>query len=441
MVTIKHKVPDLLRAVDRLDMILRSNATYTATEFETRLRFLIANTLNECKDIMDVSIDRVDNRLKNNIEYIESTMCELEASAGVILDDFGARIAFAALGIMKPATPLFLSIEPSCIIQASNVENVVFTVRGYFPHLGVSGFEPSLILNETRATLVKPSQKECSFSIPQRILFSMDPNACVANIEIPVKNSSPHKYKLLLGIIPPSPGTISVEHTDKVAKREINPTPRSGHFHFATSHNSWQKANKNELCRIQTTPGWKVLRGSHRVQVHHNKGATALQLETENDLEVAYRAQTLYRKSKRACGELRFTLSFSEYRELDPVTVKTAVELKWNESKLLNFPPDTWKVIFTPFDQPFSREFLSPSNKDPYININSEGPGLRISTKDPTKVKRLQVTAALPDNFTDEEEPESYLKKMLVPAVSHTAFFALGYGVGYGVCRRRMANL
>ncbi len=431
MFKVRHKMPELSRAVDRLDMVLRNNYSSAIADLDVRLRFLIANTLNECRDIADQSIDKMDERLKNNIEYIESAVLALEESVGDKIEELGTRMQNAAQGVLNPS-PLFLSIEPSCIIQASNVENVVFTLRGFFPGLGTQGPKPSLVLNGTRATLVKPLQGACSFSIPQSALFSGNKEACVADVQIPFQNffgqQRVHKYRLLIGIIPPSPGKLAIEHTS-TPSTEINPTPRSSHFHYTSSHAQGQRQDTNNLCRIQASQGWKILRGSHRVEIHHNKGATSLQLEIETETEIAYRAMTFYRKSKKDCGELRFTLFFTEYRTQDLAPIQTSVELKWNESKLFGYPPGTWKVIFTPFDSTFEREFLSPSNHDPFININSEGEGLRISTKDPTKIKRLRITAAIPDNFTQEEEPESYLKKALVPAVTHAAAFAAGFGV------------
>ncbi|MBP7074160.1 MAG: hypothetical protein KBA81_02105 [Rhabdochlamydiaceae bacterium] len=439
MFTVRLKMPELSRAVDRLDLVLRNNSTYAITEFSTQMRFLIANTLNECRDIADQSIDKIDSRLKNNIEYIQAAVLALEESVGDKVAEFNTHLTYTLQTVLNPS-PFLSSIEPSCIIRTSDVGNAVFTLKGHFTGIGTPGPKPSLVLNGVRTTLINPLLAECSFSIPRSILFSGNTDACVADVEIPFQNllgrPRVHKYRLLIGIIPPSPGTIVVEHIENVAKREINPTPRSGHFHYASSHARGQRQDTNNLCRIQASPGWKVLHGSHQVQIHHNKGATTLQLEIENDAEVAYRAGTYYRKSKKECGELRFTFSFSEYREHNPDPVKTPVELQWNESKLFDYPPGTWKVIFTPFDSKFEREFLSPHIDDPFININSEEQGLRISTKDPAKIKRLRVTAALPDNFTqEEEESESYLKKMLIPAVTHTAAFAVGFGVKHVIAK------
>ncbi len=432
--TVRHKAGDLLKAVDRLNIVLKNASSHAITEADTRLRFLIANTLNASRDILDESLDKVDVQFKNNVDYIMSAVRAIEERFYDQITDFNNRLTHAAQAV-RSNKPLLLSIEPSCIIRTSNAGNAVFKLVGHFPTIGTPGLKPSLMLNGHQAILIKPLQGECSFSIPYQALFARNSDVCVAHVEIPCENvlyrRDVYKYKLLIGIIPSSPGIIVVEHTKSVNKREINPTPKSNHFHLI-SREDLGKKDQNQLCRVQATQGWKVLRGSHQLQIHHNKGDTSLQLVEENDAEVVYRAVTYYRKkSKRACGELRFTLSCTEYREsdaLEPPT-KTPVHLEWNTSQQFDYSPKTWKVIFTPFDQSFSREFLGPSTDDPFINLTFEGQGLRISTKDPAKIKRLQIAASLPEDFAKEkEEPQQNPVPPFSSIARYGAVFALGVG-------------
>jgi len=439
--TVRHEIPNLLRASERLEMALQNTSSQLVNDAGTQAGFLIANTLNSLKQIAGESIDTIDAQVKENINDIMSVVHAIEERLYDQLTEFSKRLAYPVLkSVFASSKPLLLSIEPSCIIRTSDVGNAIFKLVGHFPDVGRDGFRPSLVMNGHQATLIKPLHDECSFAIPYQSLFSKALDVCVAQVELPYSTTfafqqDSFRYKLLIGIIPSSPGAIVIEHTKSVVERVINSTPKSGHFHLI-SRKDLGRNDKNQLCRVQATEGWKVLRGSCQLHVHHNKGDTSLNLVVENETEVSYRAITYYRKSKRACGELRFEIFFSEYQENNVLEspVKIPVSLDWNNSQWLDCPPKTWKVIFTPFDQPFLREFFSPSLDDPFINIISEGQGLRISTKDPTKIKRLQVTAVLPEDFMKEEGEEDSDPAMS-SIVNYVAAFALGFGVRHFVAK------
>src|ERR1700681_1747374 len=109
VIKVRHKMPDIHKAIDRLDTMSKNVSSYVITEADTRLRFIIANTLNDAKEIMDEYLDKVDAQFKSNIDYILSAVHAIEERFYDQSAELGNRLIHAApsLGSKKP---LLLSI-------------------------------------------------------------------------------------------------------------------------------------------------------------------------------------------------------------------------------------------------------------------------------------------------------------------------------------------
>ena len=188
-------------------------------------------------------------------------------------------------------------------------------------------------------------------------------------------------YQLYIGTLPKQPGTIVLTHTVQ------NPRHTEKQFvsqqFYQTSAVDGGNNDHNDVPYLVTPDvNWNVKRNTSAFNTAWQTGVWGQSFISDDANRVHYNVTTIH-KTWGTSGQVRFTISFTEYLDdTFPTSTDENVALNWGDSKIIPYPNDTWKVTFTGFDGSVS-EYSGEEMSNPFLKIGTSGMGYTISTANP----------------------------------------------------------
>lgn len=397
---------------------------------------LIIKTLQEAyKQSATLTVNQADHVLKARISQLDLVIRNMEERNVPELNKILTSALQQAIAgsIFATNNPYVRSISPSSIVT-SQVHEFVIEFFGNFPQAADRDFQPQLTLNGHQATIFENYNAKLSFRIATAIAFKQN-NVASGMLCIPYSafvsfNRGLMKYQFEVCALPKTVGTINIESFRKEASPPVHIRKESPLFKL-NSRKRYGGKDLQQLCKLEVTSGRKMVHGSQGITWIKQSGRREFAPAEVNEKGVSYRAATFNHSKDKRSGKLYFSIFFMEYDLPDPTLVPTVtpVELEWGASKIVEFPPRSWKLIFNPFDNFPPKEFADSNYDDPYIKIEVDGPKIRLSTVDATKIKHPLSARQLNIIHTQPSQLVTNLvtQKKLPLLLTFSAGFASGY--------------
>lgn len=311
------------------------------------------------------------------IDTLTKSVEELEQKAIADAEDLANQTALIALSLpFHDSTPHVRAFSPQIAFKPpTGVDDLVFTVAGVFPQVGVEdGFEPTLALEITGADgrplpAFQPSYAtafSAQFHVPKTNFAFPTGSAARAikgHVAIPYKKScavvfrcrTEAKFPVLIGLLPSSPGNLHVTFTNTT---EDYSTQLNTSWVMHQDARTGDDLDHHQVFAPHT--GYEVIPDSVQIAVISGDGEWGLLGNCSTTLQACWRVKTVQHHCVAfICpqghdGAVNFKLSFSE-RILVPKTQSGQVDIPidWNVTSLHTFPATgalSWTAVYTDFN-------------------------------------------------------------------------------------------
>lgn len=383
---------------DRVDQTIdaaKNAGLQLEMEAGAQVRLTIENARIAYADSLNLTMDRVDQTARNTFDQISTLVGNVESKSSALLKQATATAQQIANTLpLHNNRPQVTTLVPKYIVNQTPIH---FKFMGNFQHASEPNYQPNLkfgtrtfqasrITTQSLEFTANPSevfegvnlQTITKIAYSQGILSTPWPATLMGTNEA--------KFTVLIGALPSSPGTITLEYTTQRTERQTQ-VYTSQNMHLASTREAGNNDQIGHLFRAYPTPGWHVVRGSSSTSVTHHGECQLPSFESDHDDVVVYKGSTIH-KVKGSSGSMDVTISFTEYQDVSVTDHHSEkINLKWGDSKVFNHPLGTWKITFNAFDGS-SHEFLgSDLTSSDYIKIENQGGGFVIKA---TKPKDLE---------------------------------------------------
>ena len=277
------------------------------------------------------------------------------------------------------AKPVVTGISPTCIAPSRKHTHLSIQCSGFFPEGADPLLSPIFIYNEQEFKPVR-NIGIMEFAIPYEMLFKTGNQSLMSvgfNVRVPYRMPDPDSighldYKGWLSLLPPSPGTISLQYT--VVQETVKTEPRSAHF--------WQDSRPvkkggvgysliDQPYALNAGDGWKIVPNSSRVLTHTVQGNATARLQSEGPAAAVFLVTTHNIKVNKFYGRIECELQATAVKTIQLFDTKTELlNLNWGESFQIDpSKHKDWKVTFDAFDGT-KREYRG-NVEDTFISIQS----------------------------------------------------------------------
>jgi hypothetical protein len=394
-VLLNKMVDQLQQAIDNA----RNAGLSIAIEAGREANIAIANAQNAYRDSLNLTIDKVDPKIKSTLDQLQSLINDITTNANLTLDDTTKRTQQIVNSLpFRPHEPQLTKILPSFIVPSRESYPALIHFQGNFEYAAREGFAPILKSGDKQYAVSQGSTQELAFIIPISDLFVLKPDTgsnkfdfTTAELIVPWETSSflglsnqrhENRYQIFIGALPPSPGKLVLVRTTRRSQIETKGFT-SGGYHLASTREAGNDDHKNVPYAVSPENGWHVVRNTSKFNVASAQGDWGYSFGSDDGDKVVYYVTTIHH-SFGSSGSVDFSISFTQMREIQiPEVTNEPIDLKWGDSKSLQFPEGTtWKLIFDAFDGSHA-EFTGADSNNPFIKIRNQQGSWIISTADP----------------------------------------------------------
>jgi hypothetical protein len=191
-------------------------------------------------------------------------------------------------------------------------------------------------------------------------------------------------FKLELGVLPLSPGKLTLAHQTTAKQHEDLVRP-SDVFTFDSSNDDIEENRSLRLTGDEVAAGWRIVPNSARFDlVEHIEGVEGhdwynMGYQGGSDAEVIWRART-ERKHAGSSGKIRWRIVCHIARDVTTMpTVNEDVTLTWALARSFDYPAGKWKATWRRFDGA-SRDITKTDIDSSYLQIIATGDSFRLTT-------------------------------------------------------------
>ncbi len=388
-ISIGKTLNQLLENIQNTIELARNSYLSVEMQAGTEVFLAIEKAKHAYSDCLDVSVDKVDKTVRDNLDRLSKLTEEVQARNNVQL----LKIAYSIQQIVNTlpfanSQPQLTSTSPKLVGQISPLEKILWRFHGNFPSSSDPELKPSLVIGKDAIEPQINTTQELAFLVPYSILFkpALNPSKfCFADLKLPwYKNSSlvTDCYRVAIGLIPPNPGKITLEKTTLQLRKERKEF-KSNQFKLDSTQD--RRDHIDVPFTVISEPGWAIDPRSQSFHVVREKGSWNKRLQNITSDRITYLVTTRYRLLAPS-GSVKWTIHYDAERVIQEESKTTEdVVLKWGDSKAFDVYQGNWKVVFQDFNGT-TNEFTGINQPNPYIKFHRQGGKLLISTVDPSNL-------------------------------------------------------
>ncbi|WP_437641796.1 hypothetical protein [Sorangium sp. So ce854] len=308
--------------------------------------------LTKTFDELDASVQGAMHGIAALIDRLEQ---QIAADASSIMSD--AQTIITALPFASKM-PIVASFGPRYVALSSADYPLTVDVKGNFLQAADPDFRPHIIVAERRIEPIEITTQQLKFQIPTHLLPARAAGAeCFSSAElnllVPYDLGAFHRkkianFKLFLGVLPPSPGTIVLKKRKLTPRSQVKPV----------SSYSWRQHSSDDdlsehYCADPPPAEWSVVPGSATFIIEWSQGRLNEDwfYNWERDRpSVCFKVTTIHRVLGTS-GKVNFHFDYQIERTWDEVSWdEERVSLGWGDSRSYDLKPGEWKVVFDSFD-------------------------------------------------------------------------------------------
>ncbi|MEZ4784821.1 MAG: hypothetical protein R3F28_12195 [Candidatus Kapaibacterium sp.] len=361
----------------------------------------IENAKHAYSEIANETLNRLDNITQQRLNKLKDIVDDVQNRTYDNLDKLASRVQTAVNALpFRPHEPQLSGSEPRSVTPGVTSYEVAIRCKGNFEYAAQKDLRPSLKVGESEYYPSAVSTEEITFLVPTSIINQAGspasnggPSYAIADLTIPwktggflglFKKRKNNTYKMILGVLPTTPGRIRLMHRvhgTNIEKRRFT----SGKFYQSSAEDGGNDDKKNVPYSITPTSGWTLIRNTHSFDQIWSKGKWSQSFRGDDGNRLVYEVTTIH-KVIGTSGQVQFSLSFDESRVVPTVSEEwEEIDLRWGDSRTFPFGTNDWKVVFDGFDGSHE-EFVTSSATSKYLKINSTSTSVVISTVDPKAV-------------------------------------------------------
>ncbi|KIC71451.1 hypothetical protein [Candidatus Protochlamydia amoebophila] len=392
---------------DRVDQSI-DRAKNAGLALEMEAGFQVRKTIEKMQvayaEVMNQTLDRVDQTIANQINDVKNLVFELEQKNKRTMQELASQAQTIANTLpFHNDRPQVTSYTPSYIQRLPGDSRPIYiNIKGNFEHAAETGYQPQLTFHrQTFSPCVVTGQK-LEFHIPFTTVFptlaSHTFTYAEGELNIPWKTTwlkLPQKiqnvFRLTIGALPTSPGTITLDYTLDVSKK-IEKIKSQIDF-LSSCSDAGNEDKKDYQFTLYADTGWNIEPGTTKVREVRGAGRrSGPYLVSDQDDRAVIRATTIKNSVDigrgKESGWMEIETSFTQSKiEIVPELHAERLDLKWGEKRTFNHPLGKWKVTLVDLESK-KLEFQGPDTfSSPYIKISREGTGFSILVTPPQDIQ------------------------------------------------------
>jgi hypothetical protein len=331
----------------------------------------LQNAKNAYSESLNETFDRADKSVKSTISQLHSAADDVSRNAFGSLDQLTRRMQTTVNSLpFRQHQPQVAGVRPRFLTPTSSGTPLQVTYEGNFEFASRTGFTPALSVSGHVVPVVNNTTQELGFQIPRSLLGIPGSIAADAVHYIPVELSVPWQesklfgirrsrrtdtYRLLVGVLPASPGQISVTHyttRDVVERRRFS----SNEFVQCSLAECGNNDHLDVPYCVSPDAGFTIVRGTSSFDQRWNEGQNSHTFVSDDGGKACYNVSTVH-KTIGASGKAIWRISFDEEkRTAVPDSTVTIVNdsqkigLHWGDQLTFPYPAGSYLVQFTGFD-------------------------------------------------------------------------------------------
>lgn len=353
----------------------------------------IENTKEAYKESLEFTIKEVNDAITNDLGQLFSMADQIAKKNMDKVSDLIKQAQQLVNSLpFSNKQPQLTSVRPRYIVPTNSSNPILILFDGNFFYSADKDCKPSFSVSNLSLPLVSSTTQRLMFSAsnknfpPPLDLYSY--NYLVGNLLIPWKSGwiitqpETSQYNVFLGILPLSPGKISLEYTEYVPVRSTQP-------YASAEQKAWCDNHYKQNWVVMTFPfypdeGWHFDTNTLGLSISYAVGSHSERF-TQVDKDQVVLEYGCSAKDGKHMGRINFVVNGMEYKDgTQPKKTSQALDLKWGERKVIGNPT---LITFEPFDGSPIQQYAGPTLDDTkYIQISSEGGQLAIKAVPPSYV-------------------------------------------------------
>jgi hypothetical protein len=386
----------LIGAADRVETVVRT-AGEAGRGVVIQAGTEAYNTIQEAQaayaDSLDTSVNKLDAVTTKKLQEINTMVNDLEQSTNETINNVTSQAQQISNTLpFAKTTPQLTSIIPKFQAWSATPQQFELSMQGNFVFAQRDDLKPKLQVGDTQYTPSENTTQSLKFLVTPTSMTQPTSKFALLKMKLSMpyeegdffKKQKVADYNLLLGILPPSPGQVTL------FKKHMNPIHETQHV----VTQSWQQHSSNDVLKDVYYEGplpparWRIVDASVRFVVEWSQGDENDQwskmLERSNPT-VAYRVTTIHHRIGTS-GKVNFQFEYDiEHTRNEEAWSQDIIPLVWGQSKAVQVDPNGWKVAFDPFDGQH-QEFAGPI-LERYLELRVEGSSLVLRIKDVREIK------------------------------------------------------
>lgn len=364
----------------------------------------IANAQNALDESLQKFIRDLDISVRNWLEQVQSLVNDVVNQVQQTVEQITTRTQQIINSLpFRTHEPQLTAIFPRFVAPARQPYSVELHFEGNFEYASHAGFEPTLMVAGKQYATSGNDTQNLRFLVPVTELFPVSANVMTdlldgsqysftqVTLTVPWEDngflgtglfSTRHEdhYQVLIGGLPASPGKLTLIYNSSHKEPYTRPFEQAG-FHQASTREAGNNDDINHPWSVTPEQDFHVVRNTSYFHFTA-QGDWSYSFGGDDGDHVVYYVTTIHH-SIGSSGSVDFAIGFTEVGTKDvPDTTSQPVYLSWGDSKSIDYPVGSWKLIFDAFDGSHS-EFKGVDNQNPFIKIRNEGGGTIIATADP----------------------------------------------------------
>jgi len=354
---------------------------------------------------LDHTVDKVDDATRRNIAQLTTAVQGLRNHTFNDLRTLTGQLQVVVQSLpFREHQPQLATVSPHFAVPSLKAPALVFRFSGSFEFAGRQGFIPTLRIGQHTASADTATTQELKFLVPSEVVARLANTSRVVFIkaELTVPWQEKHllsterlkdRYPILLGLLPSTPGRITIEQSYPV--HEALPKHYKGpNHHLSSQREGGNDDHKDVRSSDVADPGCVINRDSVRL-IGSGHGDQSYGLIAIDPSQVISTATTIHHPMGES-GVNDYWIEFDEQcpstrlQKDPPIVVNdgTAANLRWGDQRTYDLQPEAkYKIVFDSFDGQHA-EYTRPQNHPQGLLRVGEGARqLELSTADPASLQ------------------------------------------------------
>ncbi|MCK5125448.1 MAG: hypothetical protein KAR42_04270 [candidate division Zixibacteria bacterium] len=350
-----------------------------AFQFGTEAYTTIQLTKIAYKDMLDKSIKDLDDETTQKLQEIQTMVNEFESNISYDLDKLTMQAQQIASTLpFSDKTPQLTSYSPKFISPKSLDEMIEIKMSGVFFYAHNDLYSPSLTIGPEKYELLVNTTQNLSFILDSVNIANTSYSISLIKMKLSIpytdgwwifKKTKIAEYNLIVGILPPNPGQITLQR--RIKKKKIE----EQNFHTQKwSQHSSNDDHKNVHYSGPLHPDWRIVPSSVGFAIDWSQGDENDQWSkrlVRTNPTVVYAVTTIHHGIGTS-GKVDFHFEYNIEKDTFVTEwISEDISLNWGDSKVFEVEPNDWKIVYHPFNGGV-QEIVSPA-KHPLIKIGIKG--------------------------------------------------------------------